>query len=678
MDRKRPTQEIKAERGCVGGVIQAIFQVVVNPWALVAGMVILGIAIVVAPNFDPIMRIVNPTPKPTLEPAGEEETLIIVATFSNRSEGELSGIDPAQRISDSIDEEIQLRDIPRLRVGRLFEIVGDVDQARAIGTSFNASFVIWGWYDKLGVIPHIEVLERERVLVPTPTPEGQVTISIVTRSAEERKTPIATVAPSSVEVFRQEPQRVETTETREISLSSIGLELQTELPIQATYLTFLTLGLEAYADMRDDVAIELFTTAIQSLPDAAAFFYRAQTYTQLGNYSRAINDYTQVIEQNPNFVASAYAGRGGAYLRVEDYSHAIEDFTWFINNSTPEIAYGVYDKRGQAYFSLGDYENAIQDFTVHIEQNLNPEGYEKKRRGISIDISLIRSYFYRGRAYYALDKCREAVEDFTTAMEKSLFYGPFDLLYQRGLAYSCLGNYDAALADFSHEIEMNDKHYLAYDARGVLYEKMGLNDQAIADFDKALRINLEQSSAYNNRGYVYSKKGEYDQAIADFASAIKYDPTNVLAHNNIGNAYLSIGDPSQAVFYLTRALEIEKGWSSYFLRGIAYFYLGDYDKAALDFNNAIQLNPEYAGAYHNLGNVYFSQSRYEEAIVYYTEAITREPNFVTAYLYRGYAYKQLGESAKAVADLEKFLTLSSEDDPDRGQAEQELRELKGQ
>ena len=48
--------------------------------------------------------------------------------------------------------------------------------------------------------------------------------------------------------------------------------------------------------------------------------------TDLGQYERAIEDYDQALEINPQ-LAEAYTNRGNAYADLGQYERAIEDFT---------------------------------------------------------------------------------------------------------------------------------------------------------------------------------------------------------------------------------------------------------------------------------------------------------------------------------------------------------------
>ena len=59
---------------------------------------------------------------------------------------------------------------------------------------------------------------------------------------------------------------------------------------------------------------------------AIAYFNRGYDYGELGEYEKAISDYTKVIELNPEY-ATAYYYRGICYRKLGEYNKTISDYT---------------------------------------------------------------------------------------------------------------------------------------------------------------------------------------------------------------------------------------------------------------------------------------------------------------------------------------------------------------
>jgi lipoprotein NlpI len=102
---------------------------------------------------------------------------------------------------------------------------------------------------------------------------------------------------------------------------------------------------------------------------------------------------------------------------------------------------------------------------------------------------------------------------------------------------------------------------------------------------------------------------------------------------------------------------IQLGYTGQFLvtafnnRGIGYAQKGQYDRAIADYDQAIQLNPNYATAFTNRGRAYTNKGEYDLAISDYDQAIRLNPNYTEAFFNRGAANFDKGDFAAAAADL---------------------------
>ncbi|MBL7200794.1 MAG: tetratricopeptide repeat protein [Anaerolineae bacterium] len=143
-------------------------------------------------------------------------------------------------------------------------------------------------------------------------------------------------------------------------------------------------------------------------------------------------------------------------------------------------------------------------------------------------------------------------------------------------------------------------------------------------------------------------------------------PEHPKVHYYIGAALTEMGEYRQAIVSFTRALTHDPAMADAIRRRGDCQYLlvpvlSDdvqvyYDRALADYEAALELEPDVY-TYNVHGSVISSLGRVEEAIQEYDQAIEVDPDYSETYFNRGYAYKLLGEVDKAVADFERFLTF---------------------
>src|SRR5439155_983716 len=94
---------------------------------------------------------------------------------------------------------------------------------------------------------------------------------------------------------------------------------------------------------------------------------------------------------------------------------------------------------------------------------------------------------------------------------------------------------------------------------------------------------------------------------------------------------LSSGDEKAIVDYDEVIRLDPKDVYAYIYRGCAYERKGDYDKAIADYDEAIRLDPKGAKAYEIRGAAYHDKGDYDKAIADYDEAIRLDPKYALPY-----------------------------------------------
>ena len=113
-------------------------------------------------------------------------------------------------------------------------------------------------------------------------------------------------------------------------------------------------------------------------------FQAAERFFKSGNYEKAIEHYSESINQNPNNL-NAYLRRAFCYSATKNYEGAIKDYSKIIENDPTQL--NALNSRGSAYNKLEKYDNAMKDFNkiIAIDPNYseayNNRGWAKKFTG---------------------------------------------------------------------------------------------------------------------------------------------------------------------------------------------------------------------------------------------------------------------------------------------------------
>jgi len=128
-----------------------------------------------------------------------------------------------------------------------------------------------------------------------------------------------------------------------------------------------------------------------------------------------------------------------------------------------------------------------------------------------------------------------------------------------------------------------------------------------------------------------------------------------------GRSHEEKGDYDRAIAEYTRAIEIAPDYmGAYCARGYARSLQEDYDGAIADYTRAIELAPDDAWAYNARGWTYVRVEDWDRAIADYTRAIELDSSDATAYAARGDVHAHRGDPDGALADYGQAIELEPE------------------
>ena len=336
--------------------------------------------------------------------------------------------------------------------------------------------------------------------------------------------------------------------------------------------------------------------------------------------------------------------------------------TVIVAEPTPPDA-GSYFESGTELLAQGDYSEAIDAFN----------------QAIALGIDDVEVYTYRGDAYFGSGQYDLAIADYSTSLDLNPDYP--EIWEKRGIAYAKIGEYKLAIGDDSTAIDLNPGDADVYFNRGSHYfssigamdpstYKSGHANLALTDFETAIELDPSNATYYYSRGLVHNLYRLYDLAITDFTEAVILDPAFIDAYWKRGTLYFNMEQYKSAVEDYDKIIELDPGIvDAYYWRGHAYHLLDLYDLAIADLSVVLERDAT-AEIQSERGYCYLEKGDLTKAISDFDMCTIYHPAFPDAWLGRAQVYHLLGDDTKAIADLEKYISLVLHDKELVGQARQ--------
>jgi len=101
-------------------------------------------------------------------------------------------------------------------------------------------------------------------------------------------------------------------------------------------------------------------------------------------------------------------------------------------------------------------------------------------------------------------------------------------LSMRALAYSLLGMFDKALADYDEALVINPDFPLALNNRAWSYYKLGRPAEGIGDVERALQLSPGSPYALDTRAHIRQSMGDAKAAFEDYDLAMRSGGANIV------------------------------------------------------------------------------------------------------------------------------------------------------
>ncbi|KAF8980839.1 TOM (translocase of outer membrane) complex component [Entomortierella lignicola] len=371
--------------------------------------------------------------------------------------------------------------------------------------------------------------------------------------------------------------------------------------------------------------------------------------------------------------------------------------------STPEEKASEGSSSDKAKDTANESDENVETMTPEVIATLS----EKRR------LEHAHTLKTRGNSMYSAKKWEDAIRLYSQAIA----FHPDPVFYSnRAACYSIVGKFDKVIEDTTLALKMNPTYVKALGRRAHAYESTGKHQEAMHDFtalcildgfknetfaqsmernlkkvaDAKAKIILETReerlpsktfmSAYLDSfrktplpeskpeeeetgdaqfqlAEYYLGKKEYQKSMEAYNKAIELNTTHMAkALNMRGTFTFLMGDGKKALVDFDKAIELDPNYvQTYIKRGSIYMEQGDAMKTFNEFETAISIDAEDPNIYYHRGQVFFITAEYESAAKDYIKSIELEPKFVFSHIQYGVSEYKLGHISEGMNIFKKAL-----------------------
>ncbi len=255
-------------------------------------------------------------------------------------------------------------------------------------------------------------------------------------------------------------------------------------------------------------------------------------------------------------------------------------------------------------------------------------------------------------------------------------------LLHEALGHIRAGAIDRALKPINKALRYDPQNEVGFLLRGECHAKRGQPDLAYADYSEAIRLRPDLAHGYAARGRLQydpreswrtADKQYLKDALADCEKALELDPRSAEAYlacasirRQLLSGEIADEDWDRIRADLDAAVDCEPEWpEAYSARGhFWYDTYRDCDKALMDYDRAIELDPDNPEYNWLRSQVYRHVEDFERVVVELTEGLRKPQNDGMIYCHllaeRGRAFEELGRFREAEADYRKGRRVCSD------------------
>jgi len=177
------------------------------------------------------------------------------------------------------------------------------------------------------------------------------------------------------------------------------------------------------------------------------------------------------------------------------------------------------------------------------------------------------------------------------------------------------------------------------------------------------QVILSTTELLNNAFYL-NKESKYKDSISILDGVIEKEPDNTIALFYRSTAHIGLEQFQEAIDDLDRisALKQELSGGMHYNYGVAFYELGEYEKAIQYLELIDEKDHNYINALNKKGIALLDSSRFEEAVQSFDLVITNDPDNFTAHLFRGVSLSNLKDYDEALKSIKTAFNLDPQNE----------------
>jgi Tfp pilus assembly protein PilF len=176
-------------------------------------------------------------------------------------------------------------------------------------------------------------------------------------------------------------------------------------------------------------------------------------------------------------------------------------------------------------------------------------------------------------------------------------------------------------------------------------------------WNHVLKLDPNSSIAHYNLARFLAKQGSYADAISHYRQALSIRP-DADTHNNLGLLLAIRGEVDASIEEFQQATQMDPNYArAFFNLGRVYAWLGEPERAVQNYRRALQLSPNEAEIHLGLGNVLARQGQLEVASEHFEKAVKLKPDFADGHVALARSLAARGKKQDAEKHYEQALQL---------------------